>query len=317
MRQLHYFATVAEELNFGRAARRLLIAGPSLSQQIKALERDLGVQLFDRDRRSVALTAAGAALLPYTRALLLQADDLRNRAARIAGSEAVRLGYTSWLPPDLTTRASAVARLHVDTWVEPSHVQAARVADGSLDLAVCWVSGRDLAEHDLNAAIIGADRLYAVARAGDGDDVRAKDTIVLLDDDATTWSTWNAYAEQLARDTGARVVRIRDGGITGPAFFDHVRHARRPVINSPKGQDTPLPPDLIRRPVIDPRLYWSWSLVSRRSEVRAAVLAVVDAVTAGVGDLGIHEPGGWLPESDPYKQPADGPRSKSSRRVPD
>jgi hypothetical protein len=108
LRQLRYFVAVAEELNFGRAAERLVIAGPSLSQQIKALERDLGVRLFDRDRRSVVLTPAGAALLPPTRALLERAEDLQRRAAQISGSEPVRLGYVDWLPAGLTARTSAV-----------------------------------------------------------------------------------------------------------------------------------------------------------------------------------------------------------------
>src|SRR5690349_4069419 len=139
LRQLRYFVAVAEELNFGRAAERLLIAGPSLSQQIKALERDLGVRLFDRDRRSVSLTAAGSALLPHTRALLERADDLQRRAGRLSGSEPVRLGYVNWLPSDLTARTATVAQLHLDAWVAPSHTQAARVAAGGLDLAVCWV----------------------------------------------------------------------------------------------------------------------------------------------------------------------------------
>jgi DNA-binding transcriptional LysR family regulator len=302
LRQLRYFVAVAEELNFGRAAQRLLIAGPSLSQQIKALERDLGVQLFDRDRRSVTLTAAGAAMLPDARALLERADDLASRAARIAGSEPVRLGYVNWLPPDMAARTTAVARLHIDEWVEPSHIQAARVADGSLDLAVCWVRAQDLDQHGLNARLIGADRLYAVARGAATDDVRARDTTVLLDGDAKAWQTWSVYAEQLARDTGARAVRISDGGITGPAFFDHVRRSPRPVVNSPKGQNTPLPPDLARRAVVDPKPYWTWSLTWRRSEVRAAVLAVVDVLTTGVGDLGLRAPDAWLPDDDPYKQ---------------
>ncbi|MCX4911456.1 hypothetical protein OHA11_45630 [Streptomyces sp. NBC_00878] len=142
----------------------------------------------------------------------------------------MRLGYVNWLPADLTARTSAVAQLHIDAWIAPSHTQAARVADGSLDLAVCWVRSEDLKRHGLEARLIGADRLYAVATGDDTSDVAAQDTVVLLDDDTTSWSSWNAYAEQLAQDTGAHVARIFDGGITGPAFFDHVRRSSRPVI---------------------------------------------------------------------------------------
>ncbi|MEW2548825.1 LysR family transcriptional regulator [Streptomyces sp. NPDC047002] len=305
LRQLRYFVTVAEELNFGRAAERLLIAGPSLSQQIKALERDLGVRLFDRDRRSVALTGTGASLLPYARSLLAQADDLRHRAARLAGSAPVRLGRVNWLPPDLRERTAAVARLHIDTWTAPSHTQAARVADGSLDLAVCRVGTEDLDRYGLTAHLLGADRLYAVAPAagsppGPGA-VRTADTAVLVDDD-TSWSAWNSYARQLARDTGAREVRVHDGGITGPAFFDHVRRSPRPLVNSPKSQDDPLPPDLVRRPLVAPEPYWTWSLVLRRSEHRPAVLATADTLTTTARPPNLAHPAAWLPQDDPHRR---------------
>ncbi|WP_341513868.1 LysR family transcriptional regulator [Rhodococcus qingshengii] len=302
LRQLRYFEVVAEELHFGRAAARLLIAGPSLSQQIMALERDLGVKLFVRDRRSVALTPAGAALLPDVRALLENAENLRRRAERLSGAEPVRIGYVNWLPTDLIARTSGVAQLHVDAWVVPSHAQAARVADGSLDLAIAWVRKYEVAQNGLNARLLGADRLYAVSTGEDTTPVRARDVVVLVDDDTTSWYSWNVFAEEFARDTGAQIMRINDGGITGPAFFDHVRAVGRPVVNSPKGQTITLPSDLTARPMIDPATIWTWSLLCRENETRPAVLAAVDALTRGVTDLGIHEDGRWLPMDDPYRR---------------
>lgn len=300
LRQLRYFVILAEELNFGRAAERLHIAGPSLSQQIKALERDLKVRLFDRDRRSVALTDAGATLLPGARALLDQADTLRRSATGLSDSEPVRLGYVNWRPADLAERTAGIAQLRMDTWVMPSHAQAARVAEGSLDVAICWAQSTDLTTHDLDARLIGADRLYAVCTGSDVSPVKAKDTLVLVDADTASWSSWNRYGEQFGHDTGARVVHIDDGGITGPTFFEHVRRLRRPVLNSPKGQTTPVPADLVARPVIHPEPYWTWSLVSRRGEGRATVLAVIDALARDVGPLGL-EGDAWLPADDPHR----------------
>jgi DNA-binding transcriptional LysR family regulator len=298
LRQLRYFVTVAEELNFGRAAERLHIAGPSLSQQIKALERDLKVRLFDRDRRSVALTASGAALLPHARALIDQADELRRRAVGLVASEPVRIGYVNWCPTDLAERTAGVAQVRVDAWVMPSHTQAARVADGSLDLAICWVQTTDLETLSLDAHLIGIDRLYALSVGQDTSPVDAKDTVMLLDADEASWSSWNRYAEQFAADTGAPVIRVDDGGVTGQEFFEHVRRLRRPVLNNPKGQNTPEPPGLVRRSVVRPTPLWTWSLVWRRDEDNPAVRAVIDEFTRGAPELS--EEGTWLPAEDPH-----------------
>ena len=304
LRQLRYFVAVAEELNFGRAAQRLRIAGPSLSQQIKVLERDLKVTLFDRDRRSVVLTPAGAALLPEVRALITHADELRRRALNLGVSQPVRVGYVNWCPTDWSERAAGIAQLRVDTWVMPSHAQAARVADGSLDLAICWVQNSDLEALSLQARLLGVDQLYALALGPDESPVDAADTVVLVDADANSWSSWNRYAEQFAAATGARIMHTDDGGVTGPTFFEHIRGLRRPVLNNPKGQNEPLPKDLVRRPVVNPSPLWTWSLVWRRDDDNPAVHALVDEFTRGIGDFGLRDPSAWLPADDPH-QPRD------------
>ena len=75
-RQWRQFAVLAEELHFGRAAARLHMTQPALTQAMASLEGVLGVRLFDRNRRQVALSAAGTALLPEVRELLRRAQAL-------------------------------------------------------------------------------------------------------------------------------------------------------------------------------------------------------------------------------------------------
>ncbi|WP_182629800.1 LysR family transcriptional regulator [Pantoea hericii] len=100
LRHLRYFIAVAEELHFGRAALRLNISQPPLSQQIMQLETETGARLFNRTNRSVQLTAAGEQFLSDARAILLQVEQASDRAARLHRGEEgeLRIGFTSSAP---------------------------------------------------------------------------------------------------------------------------------------------------------------------------------------------------------------------------
>ncbi len=84
LRHLRYFVTVAEELNFSKAAQRLFTAQPSLSQQIKYLEQELDIQLFHRTKRKVELTEEGRNFLPYAQATLDQAEITVQKTRQVA-----------------------------------------------------------------------------------------------------------------------------------------------------------------------------------------------------------------------------------------
>src|SRR5436190_21878772 len=106
LRHLRYFVAVAEELHFRRAGERLHVAQPAVSEQVRKLEEELGVQLFDRTPRNVALTDAGAALLREAYRVLRQAEAARVAARSASDRPGLRIAY---VPTAL--RASTPRRL--------------------------------------------------------------------------------------------------------------------------------------------------------------------------------------------------------------
>jgi DNA-binding transcriptional LysR family regulator len=145
LRHLRYFVAVAEELHFGRAARRLHISQPPLSQQIQYLERELGVKLLSRDSHSVRLTPAGSALLIEAPKLLAGVDRLSNVVRSVGDQPAgpLRIGY---IGPSASAVNSRILRVIVDRHpgIVPeldemsSSRQIAAVRAGGLDVGLIW-----------------------------------------------------------------------------------------------------------------------------------------------------------------------------------
>ncbi|MEU2739342.1 LysR substrate-binding domain-containing protein [Streptomyces sp. NPDC007095] len=141
--QLQYFVAVAETRHFTRAADLVHVAQPSLSQQIKALERELGADLFLRARGNITLTDAGEALLPLARRILADADTARHEVQELAQlrSGRVRLGATpslcTGLLPDVL-RAFHDRYPGIRLMIEEggSHDLVRELARGALDLAL-------------------------------------------------------------------------------------------------------------------------------------------------------------------------------------
>ena len=148
LRHLRYFVAVARRLNFSRAAEDLHVAQPAISQQIRALEQELGVQLFDRMGRRVALTRAGEVLLPHANQVLA--------AVELAANEVRELGHLSrgsaslGAPPTVSTHLLPARLTHFRT-LYPGLDVALReagtesllklVEDGQLDLAIVTADG--------------------------------------------------------------------------------------------------------------------------------------------------------------------------------
>ncbi len=141
LRHLHYFITVAEELNFSRAADRLHMAQPPLSQQIRQLEEELGFQLFHRTKRRVQLTAAGQTFLIEVHQVLQSLDQAIQTGRQVSRGEVGQLaiGFVSSaayniLPPILQTFRRQFPNVTLELRELTTREQLQALVAGKLDI---------------------------------------------------------------------------------------------------------------------------------------------------------------------------------------
>jgi DNA-binding transcriptional LysR family regulator len=183
--QLRGFVTVAEELHFGRAAERLNITQPPLSRQIQKLERAIGVQLFDRDNRRVALTPAGAVFLTEAQRLLAMAEGAPDLARRISAGSAgtVRIGFTAAstygvLPALLNHVSATFPDIDLDLYEMVTSEQVAALLAGEIDLGLARppfdqsaFGSRVLVREEMRVAVPRGHKLTQLDRPVEADDL--------------------------------------------------------------------------------------------------------------------------------------------------
>ncbi|WP_433182462.1 LysR family transcriptional regulator [Actinoallomurus sp. CA-150999] len=177
LRDLRYFVAVAEELSFTRAATdRLFISQPALSKQIRRLELELRTSLFVRDRRTVALTPAGSALLPHARRLIEEWEQARCAVADTVSAEdaVLTVGFQTSIGRGLIPAVTATTgrllpglrlRFRQVSWADPT----AGLASGDVDVAVAWlpvpdggISWKVITREDRWVALPSGHRLAAL-----------------------------------------------------------------------------------------------------------------------------------------------------------
>ena len=196
LRHLRYFVAVAEELHFRRAAERLHVAQPAVGEQIRKLEAELGIQLFDRTPRGVVLTDAGAAFLVEARRVLRQAEAACRAARDAVGRSTMRLRMgclADTLPPAVPRAlrhvATSLPAVEVHLESGPGRSIAGDVHAGRLDAAI---TALPTPTTGLRALPLGDERMVVALpgvrpHSGDGEIAIARlapERIVVLPEDA-------------------------------------------------------------------------------------------------------------------------------------
>ncbi len=216
-RQLQYVVAVAETLGFHKAAERCHVSQPTLSAQVKQLEDVLGVQLFERDRRRVLLTATGAVVVAHARRVLLEIEDMIAAAKQLVEpcSGTFRIGVIPTIAPYLLPEVVPAVRarypkLHLVFREEKTDAVVADLREGRLDAGLLaleadigeWASGR-IADDPFVVALPEGHRLARKKRvaASDLDD----ENVLLLDEG----HCFRAQALTLCNRAGAKESELR------------------------------------------------------------------------------------------------------------
>ncbi|ALX67101.1 LysR family transcriptional regulator [Microbacterium sp. XT11] len=212
IRELRYFVTVAEELHFGRAAERLHIAQPALSKAVQRLEMRLGIRLFARTSRTVALTPAGEALLQHGRHAISAMRMAVQAARQAGGAEPLRLamkpgGDAGLLSDLLGEYATHPGATEVDILFHSGAQRAELVRSGQADAALLYTPFE--AAEGLRTVVLHVEDRVAVLRSDHRLATRASLTTSDLDGEASPrWEGAGDGAEGPAIATVAELVPL-------------------------------------------------------------------------------------------------------------
>jgi DNA-binding transcriptional LysR family regulator len=173
LRHLRYFVSVGSELHFGRAADQLGISQPPLSQQIRMLEQELGVALFERTSRRVRLTIAGRLFLDEARATLAQAEHAMSTARRAATGEvgelSIGLSASALYVPIISDAIGDFRHIHPDVHLDISErdvaTQRTAIAAGTLDIGFIRSARRPPLPAGVALTPLEQDRMYVALHA--------------------------------------------------------------------------------------------------------------------------------------------------------
>ncbi len=288
LRHLRYFVAAAEELHFGRAAERSCVAPPTLSQQIKTFEGEIGAQLFVRSRRGVTLTDVGTVLLPHARRLLADAahTEAAVRAAADGRAGELRIGYEA---PVIRDGLAAVVRAFrtdapdatLDFWEAGSREQADAVRRGTADVGLVFLP---VNEDGLSVQVLAVEPVLVVVP--DTHAFAGRATISAADLCGEPMIVWGRDLAPEMYDASLRAFHAGGGTLN---VVQEVRHAESlfALVAAGVGLGTihaarmqPAYPGVAYARLVEPDLLIETGIVWRRGNASPLLARFLDAVTA-------------------------------------